>query len=290
MATILCSYCGVNPAIERSHVVPNFVGKHIKKNSTSGFLLNSWRYTPQQDIYKGPYLCAKCDNETFSSWESFYASGIWRNPLTANSDWGREEAILFTLSLAYRYTLHFIRTSPIQAHRAYAEWMRDLLKSTMQRPMNVGRSFFVYPYVFREITQTCGLMPGVNHLLQLAIYAECLPREGDLPNSMLVVIPNAIFLYCESDISSSSDNELSTPRSLRLANSFDARGSNVEMPLFLKTILNRLVGEGQAVQRQMGLWRGLQYKADMLVSPKKVCYVARSQDKKLLSWQRANCG
>lgn len=289
MSASICDFCKSSPTIRNSHVVPNFVGKHIKANSPFGFVLNTWMTKPQYDIFKGPYLCARCDNETFSSWENFYASNIFRRPGEASSEWGNEDAILFVLSLAYRYTLHFLLTSPIRGHRPYTEQYRDRLKAAMQNPSSVGKSLYVYPYVHRVIESECGMLPGVNHLLQLAIHSECLPREGDLPNAMLVIIPNTIFLYCDADLSVSRDSKIQNPVSLSIGSSLDVEQANVEMPRFLKTILNRLVGHGQNHQRLLGRWKKLAYGADKLLNPEKICYVADEQDKQLAVWRSANC-
>ncbi len=289
MSAVLCDFCQLSPTIQNSHVVPNFVGKHIKANSPSGYLLNTWMAKPQYDIIKGPYLCAKCDNETFSSWETFYSANIFRRPIEASSEWGSESTIQFALSLAYRYALHFLQTSPMPRNRPYTEQYRARLKAALQNPAAVGTDLYVYPYVHKAIENYCGLSPGVNHLLQLAIHGECLPQEGDLPNSMLVIIPNAIFLYCDSDLSASCDNEIQGPVTLSVGSAFDARRANGEMPIFLKTILNRLIGHGQNHQKQLGRWKTLAYGADKFINPKKLCYVAHEQDKQLAVWQHANC-
>jgi hypothetical protein len=264
------------------------MGKHIMANAPFGYLLNSWMHKRQYDIYKGPYLCAKCDNETFSSWESYYASTIWKDPLGSGGQWGDERIVLFALSVAYRYTLYFLETSPVSVNRPYNEWMRDLLKDAMRDPAKVGSSLFLYPYAHQEMAHTCKLLAGVNHLLQLAVYAELLPQENDLPNAMLVLTPKIMYLYCDRDITLSKGNEIKHAKSLKVGQSFDAASSNTDMPIFLKSILNRLIGQSQGHQRSLDLWMRFAYGADKLANPQRLCYLAYDQDKRLSQWQREN--
>jgi hypothetical protein len=285
-----CHFCGKAPTIKHSHVVPNFAGKYLKANSPFGYMLNGWKREKQFDIYKGPYLCAKFDNEVFSSWERHFAKSLWQKPFGEPSVWGDERTILFVLSLAYRYCLHFIATSPIEANKPYSEKMRDLFKGAMLDPAQVGQSVFVYPYVHQPIADQCGLLPGVNHLLQLAVHGMSLPSEDGLPDSLLVLLPGFVFLLCSGELRPRGGAcEIVNPVSLKLNASLDASRSNIEMPLFLRQLFNRMVGESQGHQKQLGLWHRLAYGADKMLNPGRRCYLAQSQDHKLLFWQRENC-
>jgi hypothetical protein len=208
--------------------------------------------------------------------------------LGSGGQWGDERIVLFALSVAYRYTLHFLETSPASVNRPYNEWMRDLLKVAMRDPSKVGSSLFLYLYAHQEIAHTCKLLAGVNHLLQLAVYAELLPQENDLPNAMLVLTPKVMYLYCDRDITLSKGNEIKRAQSLKVGQAFDAASSNADMPIFLKSILNRLIGQSQGHQRSLGLWMRFAYGADKLANPQRLCYLAHDQDKRLSQWQREN--
>src|SRR5580692_10552173 len=72
-----CAYCGIDPPIENSHVVPAFVVRHIKDNNPEKFILNSWDFSKLRDGLKGPYLCAACDNVTFSGWENHFKKAVF---------------------------------------------------------------------------------------------------------------------------------------------------------------------------------------------------------------------
>src|SRR5262245_30062870 len=108
----VCAFCNTNPPIANSHVVPAFIVRFIKNNSPSGFLLNSWAPRTQQDGIKGPYLCANCDNVVFSKWENYFKHHVFdREQAKGNGAWETEDSIRFVLSVAFRYTIHFLETS-----------------------------------------------------------------------------------------------------------------------------------------------------------------------------------
>jgi hypothetical protein len=257
------------------------MGEHIKRNSPFGYLLNTWSHKPVFDLLKGPYFCAKCDNELFGSWEKFFSIHTWRSPLDPNAKWNDERSIKFALSLAYRYTIHFLETSPIIANRPYSSFMRNLTESALKNDVYVDKSIYIYPYVHRSITNECTLLPGVNHLLSLAVHAQSLPQEGDLPNSFLVIVPKVIFLFCDRALSACTDNKMKNPCSLSTVSGFNPSTANTDMPAFISSVLNRVIGHGQAHQKQLGRWKRMAYGTDKLLNPNKICYV--------VNWY-SNCG
>jgi hypothetical protein len=284
-----CNYCGTAPAIANSHVVPKFLGLYIKKNSPFGHMLNLWERSPQFDLHKGPYLCIKCDNEVFGSWETYYSQKVWPDPLNARSQWGDARAINFFISVAYRYAIHFLATSPITASAPYATYFRDLSAKALQSSSEIGTSLFVYPYVHQPIARECALLAGINHLLNLAVHGESLPREGDLPNAMLVITPKVLVLFCDGDLGDAVDCTMKMPRHLSVGLPFDPSIENTDMPAFLSSKLNSYIGEGQGHQKQLGRWKRLAYGTDKLLNPNKMCYRAQALDQALWDWQKANC-
>jgi hypothetical protein len=285
----LCSYCRAAPAIHNSHVIPRFVSKHIKANSPFGHMLNSWKNKPTYDLHKGPYLCATCDNQVFSAWENRFSQDFWPDPLGSGACLGDEAIIRFVTSLAYRYALHFIATSPITRNNQYSEYFRDLTFDALTDPSRVGKTLYIYPYVFRPIASSCELLVGVNHLLNLAVHGESLPKEGNLPNAMIVMVPRLLLLFCDGDLSDSSDCGLRNPVTLAVGKPFDSMTGNADMPQFLVTPLNRWIGQGQAHQKSLGRWKRLAYGVDRNVNPHKMCYVAQGYDRALARWQQEHC-
>lgn len=284
----LCGYCASAPTIDNSHVVPDFMGRYIKQNGPFGNLLNLWNTKPRLDIHKGPYLCQKCDNEVFSAWETAFSNGAWRRPFDKLA-WTTEPAVRFLVSLVFRYALHFIETSPIPGNRSYSEYVRNMSMAALRDPSRIGRSCHLYPFVHRPITSNCSLIPGINHFLSLAVHGQSLPKEGDLPNSFLVVVPKVCFLFCDGELSTCKDNTMLNPSGLTVGGKFDPATANTDMPQFLHTVLNRAVGQGQAHQKSLGRWKNMAYGVDKLANPRKACYTAAAQDRELLLWQRANC-
>jgi hypothetical protein len=284
-----CRFCGATPTIRESHVIPKFVARYLLANSTTGTLLNLWDRRQHRDIWKGSYFCAKCDNQTFSGWEGHFSRVIWRNPDIATTEWCEPASLAFMLSLAFRVAVHAIETSPIPGSLPYNEYFRDLTKAALLNPSLVGQQIFIYPYVYRPLNTGCQHLPGVNHFLTCAVHGQGLPREEDLPNAYLVVLPRILLLFCDSDLNASHSNGIANPVTLRPGGSFDPATNNTDMPTFLATPIRRLVGQGQAQQRSSGFWASLPYKADRLMHPKKACYVAAQEDQRLKSWQQAHC-
>lgn len=289
MSVPMCNFCGSAPAIANSHVVPKFMGTYIKNNSPFGYMLNVWARKLQYDLYKGPYLCATCDNKVFSAWESHYARHVWPNPLATMTAWGDLETINFLLCIAYRYAIHFLATSPIAANAARSIFIRDLCQKALKQSGEIGKSVFVYPYVHQPISQTCDLLAGVNHLLELAVHAEHLPITGSLPRAILLLTPKVLTLICDGDLGASPDCTMKAPIFLKVGTSFSPSTQNQDMPWFLSSILNGYVGQGQGHQKELGRWKRLAYGADKLIRPGKMCYVVNRQDQALHDWQKANC-
>jgi hypothetical protein len=279
-----CYYCRIAPTIARSHVVPKFVGKYIKANSPFGHMLNLWSNKPELDLHKGPYLCAKCDNETFSGWEKHFSNHVWPDPLNSRVHWTDPATIQFFASLAYRYAIHFLETSPIPGNVPYSTYMRDLAEPVIRDPTLAGSKLFIYPYVHRPIDSGYDLLPGINHLLSLAVHGESFPAEENLPNAMLVIIPKITLLFCDGDLRKFSGCEIKHPVALSVSSRFLPTTSNVDLPNFLKVPLNRCIGKGQAHQKHLGRWKHLPYGTDRRANPTKVCYLAHETDTKLAKW------
>lgn len=142
----ICGYCNNESTIKYSHVVPSFMGQHIKKNSPFGWILNTWNSKVKYDIYKGPYLCRKCDNEIFSSWEDGFSRDVWKNP-TDSLFWNTENTIRFCLSIPFRFALHFLDTSPIQYNRSYTEYVRDISLDGLNNVSIVSKNIYILMYI-----------------------------------------------------------------------------------------------------------------------------------------------
>lgn len=286
---MLCKFCNNAPPIRESHVIPRFMGTYIKKNSPFGNMINLWSGKTVLDLLKGPYFCTHCDNVVISGWENYFSSNVWPAPLKASAKWTQPESINFILSLAYRYAIHFMETSPITISHSYSDCVRKNTESAIRNNSLVGNSIFIYPYIHRAITQESLLLPGVNHLLSLAVHGQSLPQEEDLPNAFLVIVPKMLFLFCDRDLTGCHTPNMKNPIHLIPNKSFDPSTANIDMPLFIYSVLNKLIGETKIHQKKLGLWKKLAYGTDKILNPQKVCYLAQSQDQVLLSWKNKNC-
>ena len=264
------------------------MGRYLKKNSSTGKLLNLWKTKPQGDIWTGPYLCAHCDNVVFSQWEGHYSKSVWLNPKAASTQWGDTSSIRFLVSLLFRYCVHALATSPSTGNRPYNKHFRDLAVGILKDPLTLKSNLFIYPFVYEPIVESCSLITGVNQLLNCSIFGVPLPQEDDLPNAYLLVFPKTMLLICDGNLNSATANEVKPATHLELNKSFDT-SSNRQMPEFLHQILNTQIGQGQAHQKSIGLWDKVKYRLDKLLSSSKATYVAAAQDKKLQDWQRTNC-
>jgi len=284
-----CRFCNQHPPIQNSHVVSKFIVQYIKMNSPSGFLLNSWSMKRAQDGIKGPYLCHECDNVLFSDWENHFKLRVFDcNPpqALALSD---EKSIKFILSIAFRYAIHFLETSPISANVQNNEIFKRLTYNAINNTKIVGEEIFIYPYSFKPVTNSCQLIPGVNHFLNLSSHAVSLPAEEGLPNAFLLILPSMLFLQTDGNLKEAPANELINLEDLRPLVPLNLSLVNTNMPLFVAPIINRGIGQTQAHQRNMNLWNKIAYGADKLLHPNKMIYRAQKWDSNLLAWQRKNC-
>lgn len=284
-----CHFCNLNPPITNSHVVPKFIVKYIKQNSPVGFLLNSWSMRKAQDGIIGPYLCNSCDNVLFSGWENHFKKTVFDCADCDSASWSDCESIKFILSIIFRYTVHFLETSPTTLNKENNERFKKLSYDAINNLSSVGSSIFIYPYVFRPITSNCKFTPGINHFLNLAFHAISLPKEEDLPNAFLVILPSILILATDSDLSNVAGNKLVNIKDLRLSPSISVKTSNTNLPEFVAPILNKCIGQTQGHQRTMRLWNRIAYGADKLLYPNKMAYKSQKWDTELLLWQQTNC-
>ena len=285
-----CAYCAVNSPIDNSHVVPAFVVRHIKANSPEGFLLNSWAYRKAQDGLKGPYLCAQCDNVVFSGWENYFKKAVFDPVLAGNrARWADEDAIRFVLSVAFRYMVHFLETSPHAANQQRNEAFRDLTKQALSDLTILDHKLFVYPYECRPITSDCGFLPGINHVLQLGFQCRSLAAEGSLPQALVMFLPGMIILLTDGDLNAANDPDLPNPTSLAVGQATDLSNANPTMPHFLRSIINEAVGQTTGHQKSMELWGEIDYGADKLANPERQLYKAQALDSQLQAWQKEHC-
>lgn len=283
-----CVFCNAAPALKRSHVASHFFGRYIQKNSPTRYMLHSWKRSRVQDHDTGSYLCAQCDNVTFSQWEDHFASRVWHDPCGALAEWDSPDTRAFVNSLVWRQAVH-LRAIGLSAQAiACGDHFCRLTEPELKGSRSSIRTY-IYPWVYRPLTRTCALIPGVNHYLNLAIHAIALPDEAGLPDAMLVIVPKVVFLVCDGDLSLATGNTMADPVELCGARPFDPVACNQDLLDFVAPVVNGAVGRSRAHQQSMGLWDKLACKADKRLHPAKVCYQASEYDRQLADWRRSHC-
>jgi len=72
-----CALCNKNSDLKKSHIVPKFVSKWLKKTSATGFMRGVKEPKMRlQDLPKLPLLCGDCE-QLFSKLESYFASNFF---------------------------------------------------------------------------------------------------------------------------------------------------------------------------------------------------------------------
>lgn len=284
-----CAFCTFQPPIRNSHVVPAFIVRFLKANSPTGFLLNSWARSTQLDGFKGPYLCRNCDNVVFSQWENRFKQLVFDRLQAGNPGiWEDPDCVRLLLSIAFRYAIHFLETSPMQVNAANNQKFADLTRRALQNLNLVNSQIFLYPYAYQPIVLGCEFLPGVNQFLRTGFSAQSLPSEPPLPDGFLLMMPSMIILFTDSALRSPDCAPL-LPTPLVPSQPLAPTSMNTAMPLFLETILNRGVGQTQAHQKDIGFWGRIHYGLDKRLNPNKAVYKAQAADQQLRSWQQINC-
>lgn len=94
-----CALCGEKAEIQLSHIIPKFIGKHLKKTSIGNIRSMEDPNKTVQDLEKHYLLCHDCE-ERFSASERWFANNIFY-------PWKKNHEINFS----YESLLHYFVTS-----------------------------------------------------------------------------------------------------------------------------------------------------------------------------------
>lgn len=186
-----CILCRTNPPIERSHVVPNFFVRHIKRQSPVPYLKNSEaldRYA--QDGWKGPYLCLSCEARV-SDWEGSLAE-VFRQ-VVAMRDRGAREPVsvdekvwlavasihLRWLSLAQRHP------SAASSRAAFPLRLYDSLHAACSAGADTG-GVHLYLAAFEKVGPPSHRPPGFNSYAFMSIDGVSFDYEDADHNPQLI--------------------------------------------------------------------------------------------------------
>jgi len=284
-----CEYCGAPDTI-KSHVVPDFIIRYLRDNSVRRGFFHSWsRGEFQNWMITGPYFCAHCDNAMIGGWESHFSQDVFPDPLAATDQWGLETSVRFIVSICYRYAINSLRVDPNPAHQPIGMLFRDLCKTALDDPTQVGQTLFVYPYIYRPITARCDLKVRINHFLALCGGDRFrLPADG-LPNRYLIQLPRMLFLFSEANLTATGLPDYVDLVDLQLHTVFDPVTANLQIPGLHAELLNEGVQLTMNHQTASNLWWHYWDTIDERSHPNKAVYRARTADSELRAWQNANC-
>src|SRR5260221_4795655 len=129
----ICILCKSNPPIEKSHIIPAFVIRRLKKGSPLDTLIHSDKLSKTfYDGWKGPYLCAACEQD-FSKLENFFCTAVYdpfdKKALTS-FDYG-PELLLFAASLIFPWLHLAIEFNPNKPRQPEVEAIYENLRSSL---------------------------------------------------------------------------------------------------------------------------------------------------------------
>jgi len=201
----ICKLCNNNSALEKSHFIPKFVGKWIKKTSITGFLREHNELEKrQQDIAKEYWLCGDCE-DLFSSWETTFANQIFYPFVEKGESVAHYDTWLskFCASLSWR-TLTYIRSKNIEngtdnkdlnyieaidaAEQHLARYLLDEVKNLNQYEQHV------YPLERIESTTESGLPPNINRYFLRTMAMDIVGNGKNI--FVFTKIPSFIVLGC----------------------------------------------------------------------------------------------
>lgn len=72
-----CSLCNQNEDLKKSHIIPNFIGKWFKENSSTGFMVKAENASNRvQGLPTSNLLCDECEGK-FSTFEKYFSEKIF---------------------------------------------------------------------------------------------------------------------------------------------------------------------------------------------------------------------
>jgi hypothetical protein len=164
-----CALCEAAPPIENSHIVPNFVIKHLKRGTPVKALIHSTAPTDfEQDAWKGPYLCEGCE-QAVSRLESYFARSVYTPLLSSGLVSLRYDDRLsrFLASVHFRY-LTFVAHRSHEPLPGQLERLRQDLRSAISGGLAAAPRVALYLVPLYPVRTTV-YPPGANHYFFEAI-------------------------------------------------------------------------------------------------------------------------
>lgn len=198
-----CRLCNRKSILKESHIIPKFVGKHIKNTSPTGGLRAAGEINKRiQDLPKIKLLCGNCELK-FSKWETLFSKNVhfpyqrnWQLNKLKYDSW----LLKFAVSLIWRVGVTQINLPTIwgelsqmqkqKLKEALAVWKR-YLNGTDNDPGNME----IHILFFSPIVEDYGMDLPINinsYLLRGVDQSIVYSKRGEL--GILVKLPAILFV------------------------------------------------------------------------------------------------
>jgi len=183
---IPCRLCGERPTSEKSHIIPDFVGRRAKAAGKNRLITLKGRWVFAQDTLKLPFLCEVCEDRFGNKLEGPF-SRTWFGPYPNIPSTPPDAlAVRFYLSVSWRVLRYLIEDSQIpgayiaDAHATEA-FMRRYLNSADRDPPEFN-SYVLYASDFDGLLEApqqelLRLTPGFGMVLFDEDYAHFLSTK-----------------------------------------------------------------------------------------------------------------
>ena len=193
-----CKLCGSYSPLRKSHIIPRFIGKWMKKTGLTPYLRFSGDIDKRtQDLGTMKLLCGDCEN-LFSPWEEKFANQIFY-PMSNRQTmfWYKPWLLKFAASLAWRATQtpEYEKVRESSTLKPISDGMEHrLAQFILGRAKNVG-SYSQHIMPVSELAEP--IRPGspmINRYLAHAVDIDCVHDSIESEMMVYVKLPMFIFL------------------------------------------------------------------------------------------------
>lgn len=141
----ICHLCKKPKTLEKSHIIPKFVGDWIKETSVTGKMRSAT--TPNkrvQDINKEKLFCHQCE-EIFSSYEKYFSENFFKPFLNTNNPIivYNEKLKKFAVSILWRILIYIIPDMVWKndRHRQAAKEIEKIWRDYLYKNININDDY-----------------------------------------------------------------------------------------------------------------------------------------------------
>lgn len=185
-----CALCTSRSELQDSHIIPKFVGRHLKATSATGYLRNGENPNIRlQDLKSVKLLCRDCE-QLFSTWETIFKENFF--DAVKNSAFHSLSYDEWLLKFAVSVSFRTLVVSGDELKTDYPKWAslvdatlrtwRDYLLGRVSRPGETEHHIFVldmpesaagkfHPKSFHYFVRAIDASPGVGERV-LFVYSK----------------------------------------------------------------------------------------------------------------------